>query len=245
MIEVCDIACRYPGHRQPIFEDYSFSVESGEILAILGPNGSGKTTLIKSLLGLQPVSKGEIAIKGHCSYVPQATLSPFDYSVEEIVMMGASGQNGFFASPTRQDRIKTRKALEQVGMQDVSHQNFAKLSGGQKQMVLIARALVSDPDVMILDEPTSALDYHNQDKVLQTMSLVSQAGKAVIFSTHCPHQALHVSDKVLMVKKHAPGQFGTSEDILSEHHLSRLYQLPIGRHALEDGDIIVPKFSKV
>lgn len=245
MINVNDISFQYPGAGKPIFEGHSFSLERGEVLAILGPNGSGKTTLIKVLLGLLPLSSGTVNISGRCSYVPQSTLSPFDYSVGEMVVMGASGQNGLFATPLKRDRYRSEQALEQVGMLNYINENFAHLSGGQKQLILIARALVSDPDILILDEPTSALDYHNQDKVLQTMADVSLAGKSVIFTTHCPHQALHVSDKVLLVKAHAPSIFGFSDNILEEKHLSQLYELPIVRHSLEHGDIIVPRFSDI
>lgn len=244
MIEVENISFRYPHAKQPIFEGHRFSLQRGEILAVLGPNGSGKTTLIKTLLGLLPIQTGSIKITGHHSYVPQHTLSPFDYSVREMVVMGASGQNGMFATPGKADYTSTDAALERVGMLDVGSGSFAHLSGGQKQMVLIARALVSNPDVMILDEPTSALDYHNQDKVLQTMADVARQGKAVIFSTHCPLQALHVSHKVLLVRKHAKSVYGTAKEILNEDNLSTLYQLPITRHSMKEGDIIVPRYNK-
>lgn len=242
MIDVNEITFQYPGAGKPIFEGHSFSVGKGEVLAILGPNGSGKTTLIKTLLGLLPLNSGRVSISGHCSYVPQNTLSPFEYSVGEMVLMGASGQNGLFATPSKRDKSRTEQALDQVGMRHYIHSNFTHLSGGQKQLILIARALVSEPDVMVLDEPTSALDYHNQDKVLQTMMTVSRSGKTVLFTTHCPHQALHIADKVLLVKENSAGIFGYSEDILQEEYLSQLYELPIVRHTLEHGDIIVPRF---
>ena len=243
MIEVENISYCYPRAKQPIFEGHSFSLKKGEIMAVLGPNGSGKTTLIKTLLDLLPLRSGTIKITGHRSYVPQETMSPFDYSVREIVVMGASGQNGLFAAPGKSDFKHTEEALQKVGMLELIDDSFAHLSGGQKQMVLIARALVSNPDVMILDEPTSALDYHNQDKVLQSMADVARQGKAVIFTTHCPLQALHVSHKVLLVKKFAKSVYGNSKDILNEENLSQLYQLPISRHAMEGGDIIVPSYS--
>ena len=244
MIEVENISYSYPRAKQPIFDGHSFSLQKGEIMAVLGPNGSGKTTLIKTLLNLLPISSGRIQINGHRSYVPQETLSPFDYSVRETVVMGASGQNGLFAAPEKSDFDKTEAALQKVGMLDLVDDSFAHLSGGQKQMVLIARALVSNPDLMILDEPTSALDYHNQDKVLQSMADVARQGKAVIFTTHCPHQALHVSHKVLLVKKIAKSVYGPAKEILNEENLSQLYQLPISRHALQEGDIIVPSYSQ-
>jgi len=244
MINVENITYSYPRAKQPIFKDHSFSLQKGEIMAVLGPNGSGKTTLIKTLLDLLPLDSGTVKINGRRSYVPQETLSPFDYSVREIVVMGVSGQNGLFAAPSKSDFDHTEEALDKVGMLGLIDESFAYLSGGQKQMVLIARALVSNPDVMILDEPTSALDYHNQDKVLQSMAGVARQGKAVIFTTHCPHQALHVSHKVLLVKKFAKSIYGCSKDILNEENLSQLYQLPISRHAMDDEDIIVPSYSR-
>jgi len=244
MIEVENISYCYPNVKQPIFEGHYFSLQKGEIMAVLGPNGSGKTTLLKTLLDLLPLRSGKISINGRRSYVPQETLSPFDYSVREIVVMGASGRNGLFAAPSPSDFSQTEAALEKVGMSDQINNSFARLSGGQKQMVLIARALVSNPDVMILDEPTSALDYHNQDKVLQSMAEIASRGKVVIFSTHCPLQALHVSHKVLLVRKTAKGVYGQTKDILTEANLSDLYQLPILRFAAKDGDVIVPSYNK-
>lgn len=243
MIKVKNIGYKYPKAKTFIFEGHNFELKAGEILAILGPNGSGKTTLIKSLLGLLPIFEGEIEMNGARSYVPQHTLSPFDYSVSEMVVMGASGQNGLFAEPTKADFKRTDEALEQVGMLDWRDESFSHLSGGQRQMILIARALVSNPDIMILDEPTSALDYRNQDKVLQTMKYVADQGKAVIFSTHCPLQALHISQRVLLVKNNTPSVFGLSKDVLSQENLSKLYQLPIARGRLENSEIIVPLYS--
>lgn len=243
MIKVSNIGFKYPKAQSAIFKGHNFELKAGEILAILGPNGSGKTTLIKCLLGLLPIFEGEIKLNGTRSYVPQHTLSPFDYNVREMVVMGASGQNGLFAQPTKADYQKTDEALDQVGMLDWRDESFSHLSGGQRQMILIARALVSNPDIMILDEPTSALDYHNQDKVLQTMRHVASQGKAVIFSTHCPLQALHISQKVLLVKKSTPSLFGLAEDVLNQDNLSELYQLPIARMKLEQSEIIVPLYS--
>lgn len=245
MIEVKNISYCYPRADQPIFEGHSFSLKAGEIMAVLGPNGSGKTTLIKTLLKLLPIDSGQINIVGQLSYVPQETLSPFDYTVREMVVMGASGQNGLFAAPSKSDYLQTAIALEKVGMRDLIDESFTHLSGGQKQMVLIARALVSNPDVMVLDEPTSALDYHNQDKVLQSMAEVARQGKAVIFTTHCPLQALHVSHKVLLVQKFSDSIYGQTKEILSEENLSNLYQLPISRHTMKDGDIIVPSYNDI
>ncbi len=244
MISVKDIAFSYDKSKEEIFKGYTFSLSKGEILAILGPNGTGKTTLIKTLLNILPLNKGTIEIKGDCSYVPQETLSPFDYSVLEVVLMGASSKNSFFAIPTRDDYIKTKEVLEQLDILDLSDKSFSYLSGGQKQMVLIARALASNPDIIILDEPTSALDYYNQKKVLNTILKVSEQGKVVIFSTHCPMQALYTSHKVLLVQKYQKSIFGTSKDILTQENLSNLYQIQINCYKIENNDIIIPIYSK-
>lgn len=243
MLKAEGISYTYPRTEIPVFQNYSFCLEKGEILAVLGSNGSGKTTLIKTLLGLLPVQEGRVSVEGQSSYVPQSTLSPFAYSVKEMVIMGSCGKNGAFAVPNSDDYRKARGALRQVGMEELINENFAHLSGGQKQLVLIARALASDPDIMILDEPTSSLDYYNQNMILCAMSDIAREGKVVVFSTHCPLQALHVSHKVLLIKKHCDCVFGYTREILSEKNLSLLYNLPVSRYSLEERDIVVPCYS--
>lgn len=243
MIKVSNISFCYSNKKNNIFDGHSFELEKNEVLAILGPNGSGKTTLIKCLLGLLPISGGEIKTLGECSYVPQSTSSPFDYTVRDMVVMGVSCRNGFFATPSKLDKEKADEALVSVGMFDFANECFSCLSGGQQQMVLIARALVSQPDIMILDEPTSALDYFNQNKVLSTIKAVAKKGTAVIFSTHCPQQALHVADKVLLVKREDPSLFGLSEYMLNKDNLRQLYNIDIARGELQGQEIIAPIFS--
>ncbi len=245
MISVKNITFRYPKGRGNIYSGQTFKVEQGNVLAILGANGAGKTTLIKSLLGLLPISDGEITVKGRQSYVPQSTLSPFDYSVHEMVVMGVSGQNGLFAAPTQHNARAAYEVLAQVGMAHVAHENFSQLSGGQRQMVLIARALVSNPDIMILDEPTSSLDYYNQNKVLQTIKSVAEQGKVVIFSTHCPLQALQVAHKALLVNEKRPSIFGDAQQILNQENLRQLYNIPIARGSLKGIEIIAPIYGSV
>lgn len=240
MIEVEDLGCGYG--RAQIIQGCSFSIAPGEVMAILGPNGSGKTTLIKALLGLIP-REGDVRIKGEMSYVPQSTLSPFAYSVREMVLLGASGRGSIFATPGAGARARAEAALAQVGMTEFAERAFTRLSGGQKQMVLIARALASGPDVMVLDEPTSALDYFNQNNVLQTISALGAEGRAVVFSTHCPQQALQVADKVLLVAPGRPCLFGPAPEILTEAHLSALYRLRILRDQIEGIEIIAPCFT--
>ncbi len=243
MIEVKNISFCYPNSKSPIFEGHNFSLKKSQVLAILGPNGSGKTTLIKTLLKILPISTGTIQHSGRCSYVPQHTASPFDYSVREMTVMGAGGQHGMFSTPQKQDYLRCDEALEKVGMLSFAAKSFTQLSGGQRQMVLIARALVSNPDIMILDEPTSALDYYNQNKVLQTIKELANQGKAVIFSTHCPLQALQVAHQVLLVKKDQQSIFGSASEILTSRLLTDLYQIHIARDHSFPREIIAPIYD--
>lgn len=244
MINVQDLSYSYPHSSRRLIANCSFSARSGEVVAILGSNGSGKTTLIKILLGLLPAACGKVSQARSCAYVPQKTHVPFDYSVLEVVVMGASSQNGFFAVPKKQDKIRARAELARVGLLERADASFAQLSGGQQQMVLIARALVSQPEILIMDEPTSALDYRNQNRVLQSITETAGSGKTVIFTSHCPTQALRVADRVLLIGS-TDCTFGNADEILSESNLSQLYQTPIGRYQTTDGEVISPKFSSI
>ncbi|MEM9629878.1 MAG: ABC transporter ATP-binding protein [Pseudomonadota bacterium] len=245
MIKAEHLRFCYPGHDEPIIENCSFTLGKGEVMAILGQNGSGKTTLIRLLLGLLMPQAGNLRTKGRLSYVPQEAQIPFDYPVREVVLMGACARNGIFATPRRRDYQRTDDILRKVGLAGRGSYGFSRLSGGQKQMAMIARALVCDPDVIVMDEPTSALDYRNQDKVLLSMAGMAAEGKAVVFTTHCPSQALNVADRVILVGGDTGIQHGTADDILTANTLSALYQMPIRRHRTADGEIVFPKYSSI
>ena len=248
MIRAHNIGFQYRPDQEFIFRQYSFELAKGEIMAVLGPNGQGKTTLIKCLLELLRLSEGYIEVQGHRSYVPQNALTPFDYEVREIVVMGCNKTRGLFATISKQDYEAADQALCEVGMQNYRHRRFASLSGGQKQMVLIARALVSAPEIMILDEPTSALDYKNQDTVLTILKRIAAQGKTIIFSTHCPHQALRISDKALILCSQTSFSCGPSKEILNECALSKLYRIDIHKGSPlghgDDYEFVIPLYSQ-
>ncbi len=227
MFKAIDISFSYGSPREAIFQNYSFDVEPGKVMAVLGPNGQGKTTLVKCLLNLLPLNEGDIKFSGHKSYVPQNALTPFDYEVREMVVMGCNRGRGVFAQISKKDYQSADEALDKVGMRSYSKRGFAALSGGQKQMVLIARALASRPDIMILDEPTSALDFKNQNRVLNIMKDIAAQGQSVIFTTHCPHQALYVSDQALIMKSRNDFMTGSAREILTTNNLSSLYGINI------------------
>lgn len=237
-IEIKNGKFRY-GIRRPVFTGLNFSVGDGEILSILGPNGTGKTTLLKCLLGIHEISEGALLFNGkepkpgkcahYLGYVPQSHQSVFQYTVIEMVLMGRTRYIGRFSSPTREDREISKKALDTVGMADFADRIFTELSGGERQMVLIARALASEPDGIIFDEPTSALDYRNQYRVLDLMiSLKREQKISIIMTTHQPEHALYVSDKVLLMNSDGNSCFGETDQVLSEENLNRTYGMEIG-----------------
>ncbi len=232
-----------------IYRHYSFAVETGEIVAILGPNGRGKTTLLKAMIGLLPLAEGSVEIAGEVGYVPQHATTAFDYSALDIVVMGRARHVKLFQVPTAEDFAIAQHALASLNLSALSERPFNQLSGGERQLVLIARALASECEILILDEPTSALDFHNQDKILQILThIVRERGLTVLFSTHYPQHALHLADKVLLMHSPEHYQFGPTSDIMSEQNLQALYALPIREVRIEHGGqmttTVIPIFSR-
>jgi iron complex transport system ATP-binding protein len=207
-----------------IFQNYSASVKHGSTFALLGPNGCGKTTLLKILLGALKPRAGSIRVEGRTAFVPQLFQVTFDYSVLDMVLMGRARQVGLFSQPSAQDEEAAMTSLERFGMADFARHPFHELSGGERQLVIFARALVSEAEILILDEPTSALDLKNQILILEWIVRLShQEGLTVVFTTHHPHHALAVADEVLLMlgeKKFACGKAG---QVLTEANLHTLY----------------------
>ena len=222
VIEVEDAGIAFGGRW--IFRGLSFAMPSGQTLAILGRNGRGKTTLLRALLGLQPWSKGGARIPGSIGYVPQSASVPFAYSVLDLVLTGRARHLGMFAVPGEADYRAARAALEALGMLGFETSRIDELSGGERQLVLIARALASECEVMILDEPTSALDFHNQDVILSTIRrLADERGLTVIFASHYPQHAIHVADKALLMYDVDDYAFGEATSVMTEEALGQLY----------------------
>jgi len=222
-------------NKQNIFENINFSVESGNLLAILGPNGAGKTTLLRCITGMLRWTDGMSTLDGEnirnipekrlwsrLSYVPQAKSSPSSYTVMEAVLLGRSSRIGIFAQPTKEDIERAENVLDQLSIAKLRNKRCHEISGGEYQMVLIARALVSDPEVLILDEPESNLDFKNQLIVLDTMSRLAQQGIACIFNTHYPEHALQRSDKALILS-HGKAVFGSTSRILTEENIENAF----------------------
>lgn len=244
------IGFHYEHSDQWIFRDLEFAIARGSIFAILGPNGRGKTTLLKSLIGLLPLAAGKVVINGDIGYVPQQHQAPFAYSCLDIVVMGRARSIHLFASPKREDYRIAREAMACVGVERFADRSITALSGGERQLVMIARAVASQASLLILDEPTSALDYRNQDRVLQAIAMLAREHqKTVLFTTHSPQHALSVADQALAMHSGGRIDIGPVHAVLHEDRLSQLYDLPVRRTSLEHGgrDIaaVVPIFGGV
>ncbi len=238
---VRDLRCGYQQHA--ITPALSFSVQSGEVLCILGPNGVGKSTLFKSMLGLIPRLQGSIEINGQpidgwsrkklarqLGYVPQAHDTPFPFTAREMVAMGRTAHLGTFAFPGQKDLLLVEKALQRLNIAHLAERRFPELSGGEKQMVLIARALAQAPALLAMDEPTASLDFGNQVAVLRQVRQLAEEGLSVIMITHAPEHAFWCASKVLLLRRNQPALFGNVADIVTEENLRQAYGVDINIH---------------
>jgi iron complex transport system ATP-binding protein len=217
-----------------IFQDYQAGLTQGKVMSILGPNGRGKTTLLKVLLGLLAPINGTVRKTGQLSLVPQLFQVTFAFSVLDMVVMGRAKRLSLFARPGRRDFEIALAALDRFGIADLADRSFFSLSGGQRQLVIIARALVAEADILALDEPTSALDLRNQDLVLRWIEkLAAEDGLTILFTTHHPHHALAVSDQALLMIDAKKYLCGPAHDVLTGANLESLYGVPLKRLEFE------------
>lgn len=237
-LEINNAVCGYGSKK--VIEDISFDVKSGEILCLLGPNGVGKTTLFKTILGFLKLQSGEILIEGDnvknwsrnrlakaIGYVPQAHTPPFPFNVLDVVIMGRTAHIGPFSSPSKKDVLIAEEALETLNISFLKDRIYTEISGGERQMVLIARALTQQPDILVMDEPTANLDFGNQIKVLEQINRLSKNGLAVFMTTHFPNQAYLCSTKVIILQKNNEFKMGQVEEVITEETLKATYGIDV------------------
>lgn len=230
----------YPGGRQ-VLNHINFDVDQKEILSILGSNGVGKTTLLKCTLGLLHWHSGETKIDGkniremkhgdiwrNIGYVPQAKLSAFAYTVDEMVLLGRNSHLKMLEQPGKRDMEIAKECMKRIGIDYLSGKLCSKISGGELQMVLIARALAADPKLLILDEPESNLDFKNQLIVMETIkNLRDEEGISSIVNTHYPEHAISISDKALILNRDGSSVFGEKDSTIIEKHLEKAFGVDV------------------
>ena len=222
------------GYRKgaPIFQNMNFTLQSGEILAVLGPNGAGKTTLLRCVTGMLRWQSGRSLLDGEdirripprqlwsqMAYVPQAKAVASSYTAFETVLLGRSSRLGVFSAPKARDRDKVRQIMEELGIAGLMDKKCSAISGGELQMVLIARALAAEPQLLILDEPESNLDFKNQLVVLDAMSRLAQQGMACLFNTHYPAHALQRAGRSLILSRGGSYRFGDTARVVTEDNI--------------------------
>ena len=242
MIRVEGLTFRHPRMGAAVLRDVSFAVVSGGLTAVLGPNGSGKTTLLKCLAGLCRPSAGRIFIDGRdlgrlsprqraalLAVVPQDHAPAFPYTVREAVLMGRAPHIRSYAGPVATDLRAARSAMDAVGIGDLASRPTSRLSGGERQLTLIARALAQEAPLLLLDEPTAHLDFRNQHRVLALVQrIAAEKALTVVMTLHDPNLAAGVAHQVILLKEGAILAAGEPGAVLTEDWLCRLYDMPIG-----------------
>lgn len=237
MLEIRDGCFSYK-NGTVILDKVNLQAEGGDLIAVLGPNGAGKTTMLRCMLGFLKWTSGESLLDGRSvrsiptrelwrqiAYVPQARSFTSAATAEETVLLGRNAHIGVFSQPKQSDIDLAHALLERMHIESLAQKSCAEMSGGELQMVLIARALAAEPKILVLDEPESNLDFRNQLIVLETMSELARQGITVIFNTHYPDHALRRSNKALLLHKRGQALFGETHEIVTEEHIQNAFRV--------------------
>lgn len=250
-LEVRHVGFQYGA--RPILKNVSFSEEYGHLLCVLGPNGVGKSTLFRCVLGLIKNFQGEILINGadnkkldaiqlarEIAYVPQSHHSAFSYTVLDIALMGTAARMGKRFFPGAKETERAMEALKSLGILHLRDRVYSHISGGEAQLVLLARAIAQQAKILILDEPTASLDYGNQIRVMEKIKELSEQGYLIVQSTHNPQLAFLYADSVLVLMKGSVEATGPPERVLSEEMLWKLYGVPVRLFQFQNLRVCIP-----
>lgn len=234
--------------KRPVLNKVNLCVHKGQVISLLGPNGSGKTTLLKMMLGFFKPAEGRVLLEGRSvtdispremasriAYVPQLHRITFGYRVKDVVLMGRIAHKPFFSRYSAKDRAFADQALEKLSLTHLKNRSYTEISGGERQLTLIARALAQGVDTFILDEPVNGLDYGNQIRLLKNIADLAEQGYTFIQTSHFPEHAIWISDRVAMLEEGRVIADGKVGDVITPANLCRLYKTPIHIVEAEDG----------
>jgi ABC-type cobalamin/Fe3+-siderophores transport system ATPase subunit len=246
MLEVDSLSFGFPA--RTVGRDVSFSLAPGEVVCVLGPNGGGKSTLFRTVLGLLPARGGAVRLDGRrletlgraevarrIGYVPQAHAGYFAFTVRQMVLMGRTAHLGAFSAPGRHDLEVAERVIRSLGIGHLTDRAFTEISGGERQLALIARALAQEPALLVMDEPTASLDFGNQVRVLERIRALAHGGISVLFATHDPDHAFLCAQRALLLAEGRVLEMGTPVDVIRADTLSRMYHVSVRIMPAGDG----------
>jgi iron complex transport system ATP-binding protein len=252
VITLTDLRFSYDGPHTNVLNNLSLEIPRGTITAVLGPNGAGKTTLLHIILGLLTPHAGQVLLNGQpqaqytraalsqlVGLVLQAEHIPFNFTVLEYVLLGRTPYLGLLSLPGPNDYKIAQEAIDVLGLSSLKHRSILELSGGERQMVMIARAIAQQTSVLLLDEPTSHLDLSNKGKILDVMKTLAERGVTIVFTTHEPEMAVAAARYLVLMRAGSVLDSGPMEQILTAEKLSTTYGVPIRVAHVDDRPVVL------
>ncbi|MDO5100508.1 MAG: ABC transporter ATP-binding protein [Eubacteriales bacterium] len=244
MLTVEELSFAY--RTKQVLKNVNLKLQTGQMICVLGENGSGKTTLFRCLMGLLQPQNGRIfyddmnikhmserKLATQVAYIPQSHIPIFNFLTEDVVMMGAASRIGLFQAPGERERKRAKRLMECIGIEHLIGCGYAEISGGERQLVLIARALLSGAKILIMDEPTANLDYGNQQQIVSTMLSLCEKGYSVLVSIHHPQQVLDMDTDSLILHQGQVLAMGKTREVVTAELLSKVYHYPIAIEEIE------------
>ena len=251
-LEARGLTFSYNG-RRTIFKNISFSCDSPEILCILGANGTGKSTLLKCMIGQYKPGEGGMFVNGRnvreyspkelahrIAYIAQSHQPAFPFKVLDVVTMGRTSHIGYLASPGKEERDFAMENLRYLKIEHLWDTPYTDISGGERQLVMIAAALTQEPEILILDEPTSHLDFGNQYRFIQLIEQLREKGMGVVMTTHFPDHALELKGRTILLRDGEIQADGMAKEVITDENMEKLYHIKVNVRKFGDRSICIP-----